>query len=157
MTIEDAIAMLSAALTTHAAAIEKLTAVAQGRMTGSVPAQTAEAPAAQGPLAPHGPGRPKNPPAASAPSSAAAGPAAAAASPTDGATAPIKYETVRRAVLKLAEHKGHQVAVGMLGEFGAKNGKDLKPADWPKALEKIEELVKMPIAQLIANFEERIA
>jgi hypothetical protein len=47
----------------------------------------------------------------------------------------VTYEDVREAILKLAESKGHSVAVHMLGRFGAKSGKEIKEADFAAVID----------------------
>jgi hypothetical protein len=47
----------------------------------------------------------------------------------------LTYEDVREAILRLAESKGHSVAVQMLGRFGAKSGKEIKEADFAAVID----------------------
>ncbi len=125
MSLEEALNRHATAIENLADALEKISA----RGTMSLPAEVAAT------QSPRGPGRP---------------PKAAAAVPAQGANGedgkPIAYDTVREAVLSLAEKKGHQVAVGLLAEFGAKNGKDLKPAQYAKALARVNELMGESVA-----------
>ena len=124
MSLEEALNRHATAIENLADALEKISA----RGTMSLPAEVAAT------QSPRGPGR--------SPKAAAA--LAQGANGEDGK--PIAYDTVREAVLSLAEKKGHQVAVGLLAEFGAKNGKDLKPTQYAKALARVTELMGESVA-----------
>ena len=65
-------------------------------------------------------------------------PAAAAAPKKEEPKAPT-YDTVKSAILQLAQEKGREAAVTVLAKFGATSGKDLKPEQYEAALNAIRE------------------
>jgi hypothetical protein len=61
---------------------------------------------------------------------------AVGASDADGAnTAAVPYEKVRDAVVSLSSTKGRDAAVAVLNGLGVKNAKELKPEQYPAALD----------------------
>lgn len=53
----------------------------------------------------------------------------------------VDYEAVKLAANEVVAKKGRDAAVAVLGEFGAKTGKDLDQADWAAFVAKCREVV----------------
>lgn len=111
-------------------------ATAQAALAGTATPAAPAAPAAAS--RPRGrPAGSKNPPAAATPAAAAAVAATsatpAAATPAAAAEAPagaITYDQVRDKFMKVGEKRGVSVATAILGRFGVKNGRELKPEQY---------------------------
>jgi pyruvate dehydrogenase E2 component (dihydrolipoamide acetyltransferase) len=138
MSLEDAINNLANAASQLAGVMNvALTAALNanaGRATpppNAPPAQpAAPAPVAAAPAAAAPAGRARGARGAAA---APAAPAPAAA-PAAAAGAAVSYDAVREKVIELAEKKGHNAALALLGNFGVKNARELKAEQYAAAL-----------------------
>lgn len=63
---------------------------------------------------------------------------AAATTPSE-AKKSLKYEDIRAAFMRLGELKGTAVSVALLGKFGVKNGKEIKPERYQEFADSIKE------------------
>ena len=78
---------------------------------------------------------------AAAPASSAAASAEPQPQASTAADAPITYDQVRPLILEVVKKKGRPAGESLLSKFGAKNGTELKPADYATFVAQANELL----------------
>ena len=73
-------------------------------------------------------------------------PAASSASSSAPAASPLAYEPVGKAITTYAAKLGRDAALRVLGTFGVKSGKELKPEQYQAALEAFSAPVEQEVA-----------
>ena len=113
----------------------KEAAAPTGKSSGATPArgQRTAAAEAQAPVTPEK--------TAAAPASSAAASAEPQPQASTAADAPITYDQVRPLILEVVKKKGRPAGESLLSKFGAKNGTELKPADYATFVAQANELL----------------
>lgn len=118
---------IEAALAANTAALEKLTAAIQSRSNQASEVEPAEPAPKRG-----------------RPSKAASDPAAPANVPTNVPTNVPSYKDVADVLVPLAESKGRDTLVGLLGEFGVKSADQIKPEQYSAIMSRAREIMSAP-------------